>query len=637
MTVTRRSVLAVSLMAAAGCALSKRGGGGPLQAGAASVDVSPVKLPAIVNGSFAEKTAAKVMDRLHARAVVLDDGREKLAIVVVDSCMMPRELIEAAKQMAAERTGMAVERMLVSATHTHSAPAAMGALGSSVDEAYAAWLPGKIAEAIEKAWANRAEAEVGWTSVHVPDHTYCRRWITRPDKMLVDPFGEKSVRAMMHPGYQNGDYLGPSGPVDDELTLLCVRAAKDRHPMAVLANYSMHYVGAPPVSADYFGRFCEHLARVIGADERFVAMMSQGTSGDQHWMNYGGPRPNPAPTADGFAQEMAGIAKAAYERVAYRGDVTLAMAETKLTLKRRTPDAKRLAWAKETAAKLGDKKPVQRPDIYAREALYLAAEPVRELKLQAIRIGDFGITAIPDEVFGITGLKLKLQSPLAGTMNVELANGSEGYIPPPEQHALGGYTTWPARTAALEVGAEPAITEAVLKLLEQVSGRPRKKIVDEMGEYARAVLASKPAGYWRMSAINYGPLEDVSGHGRRAYLKGKAAMFLEGPGGKFGGVRGVNRAVQLCGGTIMLDVPVGQVWTVELWVCDYLGDRVWRHVVISGDRVWVDGRWVSKPPISVEAGRQVVIGRGFEGRVDEVAIYERALKGEEIEGHLERV
>jgi len=43
------------------------------------------------------------------------------------------------------------------------------------------------------------------------------------------------------------------------------------------------------------------------------------------------------------------------------------------------------------------------------------------------------------------------------TMNIELANGSEGYIPPPEQHMLGGYTSWPARTAALEFQAEPKI------------------------------------------------------------------------------------------------------------------------------------------------------------------------------------
>ena len=114
------------------------------------------------------------------------------------------------------------------------------------------------------------------------------------------------------------------------------------------------------------------------------------------------------------------------------------------------------------------------PEVYAKEAIFLHENPRRELKLQAIRIGELGIVAIPNEVFAITGLKIKAQSPLATTMNIALANGSEGYIPPPEQHALGGYTTWPARTAGLEVQAEPKIVEAVLGLLEKVADKPRR-------------------------------------------------------------------------------------------------------------------------------------------------------------------
>src|SRR5678815_5342795 len=134
--------------------------------------------------------------------------------------------------------------------------------------------------------------------------------------------------------------------------------------------------------------------------------------------------------------------------------------------------------AKEVVAKLGDSLPQSQPEIYAKEALYLHDRPKAELKLQALRIGDLGITAIPNEVFAITGLKLKKQSPLAPTFNIELANGAEGYIPPPEQHALGGYTTWPARTAGLEVQAEPKIVAALTELLEKVAEKPRKTLVD---------------------------------------------------------------------------------------------------------------------------------------------------------------
>ena len=71
--------------------------------------------------------------------------------------------------------------------------------------------------------------------------------------------------------------------------------------------------------------------------------------------------------------------------------------------------------------------------------------------------------------FGSTGLTIKAKSPLRPTFTIELANGYDGYIPPPEQHKLGGYTTWRARSSCLEAEAEPKIVAVVLQLLEQVA------------------------------------------------------------------------------------------------------------------------------------------------------------------------
>ncbi len=93
----------------------------------------------------------------------------------------------------------------------------------------------------------------------------------------------------------------------------------------------------------------------------------------------------------------------------------------------------------------------------------------RRLKLQVIRIGGLAITAMPTEVFGSTGLTIKQKSPLQTTINIELANGYHGYIPPPDQFPLGGYTTWRARSSCLEVDAEPKIRDSILQLLNQVS------------------------------------------------------------------------------------------------------------------------------------------------------------------------
>ena len=60
-----------------------------------------------INGSMNDHAVAHVHDELHARALVLDDGESKLAFIVCDMCMIPREIVTAAKTRIQERTGIA--------------------------------------------------------------------------------------------------------------------------------------------------------------------------------------------------------------------------------------------------------------------------------------------------------------------------------------------------------------------------------------------------------------------------------------------------------------------------------------------------------------------------------------------------
>jgi hypothetical protein len=685
------------------------------RAGACSIDVSPTTFPVLINGGFVENRADRVRDRLHAKGLILDDGTTRLAIVVVDSCMMPRELIDRAKTLAQRSTGIPVERMLIAATHTHSAPAAMGALGCSADVSYAAHLPELIATTIEGAVNNLEPAQIGWNSIEDDVHTFCRRWIRRPDKLLADPFGEQNVRANMHPGYQSPDVIGPAGPVDPALTVLSVQSKTGR-PLAVLANYSMHYYGTMPVSADYFGRFVDRLAALIGAQAvkpPFVGIMSQGTSGDQMWMDYGHPRNEPG--IDAYAAAVASVANRAYQLIRYHDWVPLAMAETTLELDRRVPDRARLAWAKVILDRMNTdvgknvRTPAPRtlPEVYAQEALFLENEPRRELKLQAIRIGDLGIAAIPNEVFAISGLKIKTRSPFETTFSIELANGAEGYILPPEQHALGGYTTWPARTAGLEVRAEPRIIATVLKLLEQVAGKAQRAVQVSDGPFAMAIKASRPVAYWRFDDLEGQTALDASTNQRHAQFDGGVALYL--PGAPFLGLnpgRTINRAIHFAGGRMKAVIAdAGEASSLELWFWNGLppdareltgyilslgakpnengseikvgltgrnragsrlfltcgddkkdivnggteiGLQTWHHLALVCDQkrisVFLDGNAV--PEVLVESGVKVhgrscelTIGGSsdgsfnFEGKIAEVALFDRALSVREIAQH----
>jgi len=442
------------------------------RAGAFAIDITPLELPVLVNGGVQERVANKVNDPLHARCLVLDDSTEQLAIVVVDSCMIPRSLADEAKALATKDTGIPPERILISATHTHSAPSVCGCLGTDCDEKYARWLPGKIAEGIRKAQKNLQPARVGWAVGRDETNVYCRRFLMKPGTAHTNVYSDKrGDRAQMNPGHNNANAIRRTGPVDPDVTILSVQT-RDGRPLALLGNYSTHYAGSPALSADYFAVFASEIERLIGAEGEkplFVGIMSNGTSGDANCYDF---LRRERRKYDHFSvgRDVAQAAFEAYKKIEYHDWVPLEMREQRLTLDVRFPTGEEVAKARRFVKTFADRKPRSWEEVFAHEIIKLSKmAATRELKLQAIRIGDLGIAAIPCEVYGSTGLAIKAASPLQTTMNISLANGSEGYIAPPEQHKLGGYTTWRARTSCLEELAEPKIRATAVGLLVDVA------------------------------------------------------------------------------------------------------------------------------------------------------------------------
>lgn len=542
-----------------------------LRAGAAIVDVTPVQFPVLVNGGMLSRTADTVKTRLNARAVVLDDGSERLAIVVVDSCMMPRPLLDDAKQLAAQRTKIKPDRMLISATHTHSAPSSLSCLGTEADPTYIPYLREKLAEAIARAEANLQPAQVGWGLGDAAEFTALRRWIRRPDRLADDPFGNPTVRANMHAGRNWDDVTGESGPEDPDLSMIAFRS-NDGQPIAVLANFSMHYFGDQALSADYFGLFCDGFQQRInqpGTERPFVALLSHGCSGDIWRRDYKIPaeQQGNGPTIESYVDGLLNVALEAFEDIEYRQDADLAMAETRMELKYRVPDKQRLEWAERVVKEMGDRLPKSQTEVYAREQIILHQRQSTEVVVQAIRIGDLAIATTPNETYALTGLKLKLQSPLTKTMVIELANGGDGYIPPPEQHLLGGYNTWPARSAGLEVTAEPKIAAAALGLLETVAGQARRHYVQSRGPAAEQILRHEPAAYWRLDEFAGPRAVDSSGRGCDAIYEPAVAYFLAGPhSGDFCRETETNRCVHFAGDRLQARLAsLGENYSVSAW------------------------------------------------------------------------
>lgn len=445
------------------------------RAGAHAMDITPLKYPISINGGMQDRLARVAHDPLHARCLVLDDGRIQVALVVCDSCMIPRELLDEAKKLASKRTGIPVERMLISATHTHTAPTVGGVFQSDPDKGYSEFLSERIAQGIERAHKNLAPARVGWGVGQNPTQVFNRRWRMKPGTIQADPFGRTTDLVKMNPGYQNPGLDKPAGPIDPDVSVLALQSLKGQ-PLAVLANYSLHYVGGvEPVSADYFGAFAERLKTLLDADKSeppFVGILSNGTSGDINNVNFAGAAPGKREPYEQIKVVSDSVARTVKDTLAKLrpGDGKLAMAEKEIELGVRLPTEEDVAKAKEILEKAKDPVLKTMPEVYARETVLMAKYPPKvKVKLQALRIGELGIVAIPCEVFVEIGLEIKKKSPLKPTFIIELANGYNGYLPTPEQHKLGGYETWRARSSYLEAEAAPKITATVLELLAQVA------------------------------------------------------------------------------------------------------------------------------------------------------------------------
>lgn len=444
------------------------------QAGAAAVDVTPREFPLNMPGGFSANPADGVHDPFHARALALSDGTTSLALVVLDSLGASPEVLDEAKTLASGKTGIPVDRMLVCSTHTHSGPPSNGKEGTA--GAYRKVLVEGLADSIVKAHGNLRPAAVGSASHPLPEEVFNRRWYLKEGKMPVNPFGKLDA-VKMNPGTSPDVLDRPAGPTDPDIDILSVQDAK-RKPLALFANYALHYVGGTPkgkMSADYFGEFARLMPERVRGGEDFVAMMSNGASGDINNIPFTVVRPprEPFEQIRIVAQKAADTAWFAWRKIErHEPQPRLGMIERQIVLKYRRPtreqveEARRMALVKDPAEV--EKLP-RLAQNYARStiAAFERAEDTLTVKLQAVRVGDLAICGIPFETLVEIGLGLKKRSPAPKTMVIGLANGRHGYLPTPEQHKLGGYETW-IGTNSVQEDTSVILTDNLLEMLGEL-------------------------------------------------------------------------------------------------------------------------------------------------------------------------
>ncbi len=462
-----------------------------LQVGSAVVDVTPTKLPISITGSIAVKFDDRVLDPLAARSLSVTDGRRSVAICIVDNCTLPQTMVDSAIRRVCEQTDLPPSGIVIAATHTHSAPAVMDLHGNDRDDDYAAQLEDGIVQSLIAAASARRDAEVGHATVDFPKWTFVRRWLMRDGTAAGYPFtGRASNRVQFNPGHQNPDKIRPVGVPDPRLSVLAFRDRGGK-PIAALVNYNTHYAGAPHLSSDYFGVVCRGLGKAIGSGDDFVALASNGNSGNINCIDFSQSQPTPF-THKTVGQDCIEAAVGAYRSIqTFRSDVPVDSVRGEVDLAIRKPEAAEVARAAAATSDWIDQRgPQNWVESYARETVKLADYPDRlRLPLRSLRIGDFAIGTIPCEVYAETGIGIKSRSPFDSTIVVGWAGGYWGYLPTPEAFRLGGYTTWRCRSSLLEETAEPKIAAAIDDQLLELSRRrlplPVAEVAKTFGEVAK--------------------------------------------------------------------------------------------------------------------------------------------------------
>lgn len=448
----------------------------PLKAGAATSNITP-ELGGEVVGGFAPYPCTDIHDELHARCLVLEDGKTKLALVVCDLLGLHRSVSLKARELIEKETGIPAANVLISGTHTHSAVNALGGpvRGYFSDlelTDYQKFVARRIADGVRRAVNLLRPAEIAFGTVDVPEHVHIRRWFLKEGSMPPNPFG-KIDKVKMNPGAGNPALVEPAGEPDPTISYIAVREPGGRL-ISVYSAYSLHYVGGvngADISADYYGYYCEALKRLQkdgGEYPPFVGIMANGTSGDANNINFRSPQPRKAPYEQMryVAEDVAAKVNAALAKLSWQKEASLAAKYRELDVKWRTIPDELIAWAKETEAKApriqGGKADL--PLAYAGRVQRLAqASPQTGFPVQILRIGEVCIGSSPCETFAETGVEFRQRSPFAKSFMVELAHGYYGYMPTPRHFELGGYETWPG-TNNLESKASVKMMDALIEM-----------------------------------------------------------------------------------------------------------------------------------------------------------------------------
>lgn len=398
---------------------------GTLLAGAARMDITPpVGTP--LSGFIARlSNSTGVADRLHTRALILSSGGTSAAIVQMDLLGLGRWHVEEIRAACQRLFGIPPERVLVSATHTHSGPGVVPVRGCPMASLDYQW---KVIEAtvaaLRQAWSRRRTARI--SAVRVP----YRLGVNRRQET------------------ENGVVLGIAlgKPAPHHLDVLRVTAGTSRY---LVFSHAVHpyLLGAENtlISGDLPSLTCKELekrntmalflngcAGNIVAEAAFQGLEAAGREAARMATAVADAAETATPVRflpiEGFSERV---------HLPFQPLPTLEQIDAMMTQQERTVRADERTQAAVVGCIRGAMEDWAR-DLKSALSGRTALDPVY-CEVQLLRLGDIALVSMSGEPFFEIGEAIRRRSPFPITWTLGYCGAYSGYLPTEKEFPLGGY------------------------------------------------------------------------------------------------------------------------------------------------------------------------------------------------------
>jgi hypothetical protein len=409
---------------------------GVLRAGAGKAEISPT------GDMFPMKDMqlyGSMHDPLYARALVLDNGAKKVAVVSLDAIHFPADAGDPLIKAVTAELHIPATNLIINATHDHNAPGVWNQSGANGKTSYQAIVLKGVLEAVRQANANLQPARVGFGA----------------GKAYVNTNRDEKIGEGYHMGY------APDGPSDKTVAVLLVTKLSGE-PIGVYANYPVHSVvmfrthtkdGQVEVTGDLGGWASKYV------EEHFpgaVGLWTMGAAGDQNPLfmaNYNQDAPD-------VVDEGAGGWAVLDEEARRVGEAIVKVAKS---IQNTSNTA--VLWGAETSVTCPGQQRAEPPAPGVPQAGWKAPAHVKmvdgdpvTIPLHLLMVNDIAIAGVSGEVYTEIGEYVKQDSAFDRTFMVTMLPNGIGYIPTDKAYLMPSEK---AITNRIKPGcAEPALVDA---------------------------------------------------------------------------------------------------------------------------------------------------------------------------------